>query len=126
MNVLNQGHGCRGLIGHISNQHGHLVQACQARCSEPSLAGNDFVFASVGAITEFANQDGLHDALRFDGLGQFVKCALVHAGSRLVHAGHQLAKRQGAGASIGGRFNRLWRAGFVKHFGAEQSLEPAA
>ena len=119
LNVLNQGHGRRRLIGHIANQNWHLVQTRQSRCAETSFPRNDFILACIGAITQLANQDGLHDALSLDGLCQLIKSTLVHSCSRLVHAWHQLAQSQSAGGSIGCSLNGLWRARLVLNLGAQ-------
>ena len=90
LDVFNQRHGGGRLIRHIAHQHGHRVQPRQARGAKAALARNDFVFAGVLALGQLADQDRLHDALRFDALGQFVQGTLIHAGARLIGSRHQL------------------------------------
>ncbi|MPM46201.1 hypothetical protein SDC9_92899 [bioreactor metagenome] len=66
------------------------------RGTEAPLAGNDFVLAGVVAPGELAHQNRLHDALGLDALGQLVQGTFVHAGARLVLAGHHHIECQGA------------------------------
>ena len=51
LDVLYQGHGGRGLVGHITYQHRHLAQTCQFGGAEPSLTSDDFVFTCVGTCS---------------------------------------------------------------------------
>ena len=124
LNVFNQGHRCRSLVGHVPNQHGNFIQTCQTRSTESSFASNDFIFARVGTITQLANQNRLHDALGFDGLCQLIQRAFVHPCSRLIHARHQLTQGQCGGRAVGCRFNRLRRAGFALNFGPQKGFKP--
>jgi hypothetical protein len=43
---------------------------------------------ALAPAADHAHQDRLHDALRFDALGQLVQAAFVHAGAGLVDACH--------------------------------------
>jgi hypothetical protein len=120
LDVFNQRHGGCGLIRHIAHEHGHAVQARKPSRAAAALAGDDFVFAGVFAIGEAAHEDRLHDALGFDALGQLIQSAFVHAGARLVLAGHQIIEHQAGGRAGVGR----WRG--VLHFGAEQGFKAHA
>ena len=72
---------------------------------------------------QLTDQDGLHDALHLDALGQLIQRALVHARARLVHARHHVTQRQGVGQAFrGGGFG----CGGVVDFGTEQGFESAA
>ena len=139
LDVLDQRHGRSGLVGHLAHQHRHFRQPSQARGAEAPLARDDFVLARVHALSQAAHQDGLHDALGLDALGQFVQRALVHARARLVHAGHHVVQAPAAGQPrIGGlrllcRFERAqalasdWGARFIDagergHINAESGL----
>ena len=71
-------------------------EAGQLGGAKAAFTGNDFVLARVLA-SQRAHQNGLHDALGLDGLGQLVQRAFVHARARLVLAGAQHGQRQLAG-----------------------------
>jgi hypothetical protein len=120
LNVFDERHGGGGLIGHIAHQNRDRLEARQARSAKTALACNDLVLASVRAFRKLTHQNWLHDALRLDRLGQFVQGTFVHAGARLVHAGHHLLKLELAGLTAVGHRRR------VLNFGAQQGFKPAA
>ena len=139
LDVFDQGHDRGRLVGHIAHQHRHALEACDLRGPKAAFTGNDFVqrlglTRVVGVLAagtagpaqggvsgaELAHQDGLHDALAFDALGQLIQSAFVHACARLVGAGHQLAQGQFVGQAIGGR------GGGFADGGAKQGFEAAA
>ena len=120
LDVFNERHGCGSLVGHIPHQHRNRLQTGQTRGAKAPFASNDLVFASVVALGELPHQNGLHDALRLDGLGQLVQRPFVHARSRLVNARHHLVKPELMGRA---GFGLKWRIG---HFGAQQSFQSTA
>ena len=123
LDVLDERHGGGGLVGHVAHQHGHGIEARQSGGAKPPLARDDFVFARVVATRQAPHQNGLHDALGLDRLGQLVESALVHAGARLVHAGHHVIQAQAAGQPRIGGLRLFSRLG---HLGAQQCFESAA
>jgi hypothetical protein len=91
LDVLDERHGERGLVGNLAHQHRHFVQAGELRSAPAPFAGDDLVAAAV----DRAHQDRLHDALRLDRGGQLVQRLLVHVRARLVLAGLQVVDAQG-------------------------------
>ena len=120
LHVLDQRHGCRGMVIHIAHQHRHFAQTCQMGCAKAPLARNDFVLARVVAAGEFAHQNGLHDALRLDAFCQLVQRTLIHARAWLVLPGHHVAEQQ-----LGWRAVRAGCVCGACGAGAEQGLQPA-
>ena len=94
LNVFDQRHGCGRLVGHIADQHRQAVHASQLGRAETPLAGDDFVFAVVGAAVQAPHQNRLHDALNLDGFGEFVERAFVHARARLIFSRHKVGQAQ--------------------------------
>ena len=86
LNVLDQRHRGRGFVGHVLDEHRHLVEPGQLGGANPAFAGDDF----IALRADGADQHRLHDPLRLDALRELVQRALVHARARLVLAGLQL------------------------------------
>ncbi len=112
LDVFDQRHGGRRLVGHVAHQHRHRVQPGQPGRPKAPLAGDDFIHRARTAhglglpllrlpgsqaalaivLGQAAHQNRLHDALRLDAFGQLVQRAFVHARARLVGAGHEVAQ----------------------------------
>ena len=88
------------------------LQAGKFCRTEATLAGDDLVGHAADG-RDGPHQDGLHDPLRLDPLGQLVERALVHARARLLVPG-----QQGFQLQRGGRAVALGR-GRVADLGAE-------
>ena len=120
LHVLDQRHGCSGVVIHIAHQHRHLAQSSQMGGTETPFACDDFVLARMLPFGELAHQNGLHDALRLDAFGQFVQRAFIHAGARLVLSGNHFCQPQfRRGAFCTGCFRGACA-------GAKQGFQPAA
>ncbi|MNN29487.1 hypothetical protein D3C81_1430910 [compost metagenome] len=97
LDVLDQRHRGRGLVGHVLDQHRHLVQARELRRAVTTFARDDLVAIRFGHAP---HQDRLHQALRADTGGKLLQRAFVHACTRLVLAGLQLVHVQHAGRAL--------------------------
>ena len=92
LDIFDQRHDRCSFVGHVLDEHRHLVQSGQSGGSHPAFASDDF----VAVRPHRAHQNRLHHALRLDALGKLIQRTLVHARARLVFAGLQLAEVQGA------------------------------
>ncbi len=100
LDVFDQRHDGRVLVGHFAHQHRHFLQAGDLGGAKTALARDDFVLAGRG-LAQRAHKYGLHDALCADRFGQFAQGALVHARARLVFAGAHLGDGQGGRRTLG-------------------------
>ena len=82
LDVFNQRHRERRVIGHLLDDDRHFVQAGHGGRAHATLTGDDFV-----AVTDGAHENRLHDALRLDRFGQLAQGFGVHLRARLVFAG---------------------------------------
>ncbi|OIQ70451.1 hypothetical protein GALL_479350 [mine drainage metagenome] len=136
LDVLNQGHGRSGLVGHVANQYRHPVEAGQFGGPKAPFASNDLVHRTQRAsavnasghlgtldlsigIAQAAHQNRLHDALHLDRLGQLIERTFVHAGTWLVLTWHHIGQQQ---------TGRLAAAGAIAGIcvGPKQRLQPHA
>jgi hypothetical protein len=116
LDVLDQRHRERLLVGHLAHDDRHLVETSQLRRPVAPFTGHDLV-ALVG---QRPNEDGLHHAMQTDGVGELLQRALVHAGARLIAARLQALDGQR------GHGRRRAGAGGHREIGAEQRLETSA
>ncbi len=115
LNVLNQRHRSGGLIGHIPDQHRHLIETSKPRCAETALTGDDLVFIR----RDRSHKNRLHQALRANARREFLERTLIHARTRLILACLQLAEWQDVRRTLD-----LHRLGDVRA-AAEQCLQPS-
>ena len=99
LDVLDEGHRQRRLVGDVPHQAGHLGEAGDLGGTPAAFAGDDFVALCVEepALGPFQapHQDRLHHALGLDRGGELFEGARVHAGTGLVSARLQLGGGQG-------------------------------
>jgi hypothetical protein len=65
LNILDEGHGHGGFVGHVANDRGNVCKPRHLGRAPAPLAGDDFIalrFAGIAA-PDGAHQDGLHEAL---------------------------------------------------------------
>ena len=82
LDVFDQGERECVFVVHFFDENGDFVQSGDACGAVASFTGDDF----VAPFGDGAHDDGLHQALFFDGFGQFVECGFVHVAARLVFA----------------------------------------
>jgi hypothetical protein len=114
LDVLDQRHRERRLVGDLAHDDRHFLQAGQARGAPATLAGDDLVALGV----DRTHEDRLHQALYLDRGGELAERGLVHPGARLV-----LPRLQPVDARRGERLASR-RGRFVAS--AQQCVEPAS
>ena len=80
LDVFNQCQRQRVFIIDFFNQYRDFGQASNTRSAVAAFARDDF----VSPIANGAHDDGLHESLLFDGVGQFIECAFIYVTARLV------------------------------------------
>jgi hypothetical protein len=103
LDVLDERHGQRRLIGNVLDDHRHRGEPGHLRRTKTPLSGDDLELLRG----QRAHQDRLDDALLADGLGQLGQRLGVHARARLVAAGAQLGDRQLVRNALAGVFGAL-------------------
>jgi hypothetical protein len=90
LDVLDQRHGERCVVGHFAHQRRHLVEPGHLRGTPAPLAGDQLVAVSIHR----AHQQRLHQALRANRRGELGERLLVHLGARLIASGPDARHRQ--------------------------------
>jgi len=123
LHVFDQGHGGRGLVVHVLDQHRHLGQPGDLGRAEAAFAGDDLVGIFPVLLADGADQDGLQQTLFLDRGRQFIERAFIHAGARLVLAGLQFGHGHHRGQAL-----RSLRLGFFGDIGgaAEKRVQSAS
>ena len=127
LNVLDERHGDRRFIGHIADDRRYLRDSRHLRRAPAALAGDDFV--ALGFAGQVArqrpHQDGLHQSLSLDRIGEFAQGLRAHVHPRLVFAPLQQVQGQ-AGQPVADERRRFGRrhAGTARQQGT-QLREPA-
>src|SRR5919201_4282930 len=109
LDVLDERHDERRLVGHLAHDRGNLLESCHLRGAPAPLAGDELI-----AAIDWAYHYGLQQPLRANRLRQLGKRALIHARSRLV-----AARADARDADSGERL--AWR-----RVRAKECIEPAA
>ena len=91
LDVLDQRHRQRGLVGDLAHQAGHLDEPGDLRRAPAPFAGDDL----VRVLGHRPHHDRLHHALGLDRGSELLQRARVHARARLVLAGLQRDRGQG-------------------------------
>ena len=83
LQVFNQTHGQRGFVADGFDDDGNFGQTGQLGSAPTTFAGNQFILRQ----TTFAYDNRLDNALRFNGVGQFLQGFVIHLHTRLIAAG---------------------------------------
>ena len=90
LNVLDQGHGKRILVGDVAQHDRHLIESGHPGGPKAALARDDLV--AIGP--ERAHDDRLHQSVLADRCSKLLKRAFIHARARLIAPGLKLVERQ--------------------------------
>src|SRR5688572_11580232 len=95
LDVLDQGHGDRGFVGHAANHRRHVMQARHLRGAPASLAGDDLVAERLARSDrrERPDDDRLDDALGANRVSELLQALRPHVEARLIAAALQQVDR---------------------------------
>src|SRR5215467_722490 len=119
LDVFDERHLEGKLVGNLPDDGGDSVQTC-ALCGTPATFAGD----ELKSGTDWADNQGLNDAARFDGARKFVESLLMKSRARLIRARldqvninflgtalYGLARRHSRGGATCSGWLRLWRFG---------------
>ena len=89
LDVFDQGHLQRSLVGHVTHQNRYRSHAGQLACAPATLPGNDFKTPA----RDRTRQNRLHQSLCLDRVRKFRERLAIHSGTRLVFPRNQTLHR---------------------------------